>query len=75
MQNVITASNYTFTVAKKQLPFTNNFVQDTATVEQYMGKDEIRAIVTCTANSKEPGRVYSVIYSTKGQLIACNTLN
>lgn len=75
MHNVITASNYTFTVAKKHLPFTNNFVQDSAQVEQYMGVDEVRAIVTCTQDSKEPGRIYSVIYSTKGKLIACNTLN
>lgn len=75
MQNVITASNYKFTVAKKQLPYGNDFVQDSATVQPYMGVDEVRAIVTCTANSKEPGRVYGCTFSTKGKLIACNTLN
>jgi len=72
MQNVISAAQYTFTVANKQRPFSNNFVMLKAAVKQYEGQDEIHCIVKCTANSKEPGMQYFCIYSTKGKLIACN---
>jgi hypothetical protein len=72
MQNVISAAQYNFTVTKKQLPFSNNFVMLNAAVKQYNGKDEIHCIVKCTANSKEPNMQYFCIYSTKGKLIACN---
>lgn len=80
MQNTITvqhnATTVTFTVTKKcNKPFSNNFVQNSATVVQYAGKDEVQALVTCTANSKEQGRIYSVSYSMQGDLLACNTVN
>jgi hypothetical protein len=74
MQNTVTAGSYTFTVANKQRPFGNNFVVQKALVST-MQANEIECIVKCTANSKEPGRTYYCIYSTKGMLIACNTLN
>jgi hypothetical protein len=74
MQNTVTAGSYTFTVANKQRPFGNNFVVQKALVST-MQANEIECIVKCTANSKEPGRTYYCIYSTKGMLIACSTLN
>jgi hypothetical protein len=79
MQNDITVSNaqhsIAFTVAKTQLPFGNNFVQNSAKVVKYNGKDEVIAFVTCTADSKEPGRIYACAYNLKGKLQGCNTIN
>ena len=75
MQNVITCNNVVLNITKKQLPFGNNFEQISAKVVQYNGVDEIYAVVKCTSNSHEPGRIYSVNYSFKGRMEACNTLN
>ncbi len=75
MQNVITCNNVTLHIAKKQLPYSNNFVQQSATLQQYKGKDEVHAVVVCTNDSKEPLRMYSCIYSMKGVLLGCCTLN
>ena len=73
--NTVTASNYNFVVTNDNRPFSNNFVVQTANVVQYEGQDEIACVVLCTADSKEPGRLYFVQYSTQGQLQECNTLN
>jgi hypothetical protein len=72
--NTVSAGSYTFTVTNKQRPFGNNFVVLKALVST-MQANEIEAVVKCTANSKEPGRTYYCIYSTNGELLACNTLN
>jgi len=79
MQNTISCNNITFKVTRKaDKPFGNNFVQlkdIDARIEAYEGTDEIIAYVTCTNNSREPGRIYAVYYSMQGKLIACNTVN
>jgi hypothetical protein len=77
MKNDITvsANGIAFTVAKKQLPFGNNFLQQSAKVVKYQGKDEVLAFVTCTEDSMEPGRIYACAYSLKGKLMGCNTVN
>jgi len=75
MQNVITAPNITLKIAKKELPFGNNFEQLSAKIVQYKGADEVLAHVKCTADSREPGRTYSVNYSMLGKMEGCNTTN
>jgi hypothetical protein len=72
--NTVTAGSYNFTVTNKNKPFGNNFVVLTALVST-MQANEIECIVKCTAQSKEPGRTYYCIYTTKGTLITCSTLN
>ena len=74
-QNVITCEKHTFKVANSQRPFSNNFVMLKSEIVQYEGVDEILAVVECTSNSNEPGRVYAVSYSFKGEMLGCNTLN
>jgi hypothetical protein len=74
-QNVVNANGFTIKVSKKQLPFSNNFVQYKAIAEQHE-PNEVQAYVQCTANSNEPGRIYFVAYSkTDGKLIECYTVN
>ena len=79
MQNVITVqhNNATLTikVAKKQLPFSNNFTQNKAQIKQREGVDEVHALVTCTANSREPGRMYATAYTLRGEMLFCVTYN
>lgn len=75
MQNVITVGSVTLKIAKKNLPFGNNFTQLAAKIVQYEGVDEVLAHVKCTKDSNEPGRTYSVNYSFAGKLEACNTTN
>ncbi len=75
MQNTVAAGPYTVKVAKKELPFGNNFVVQKAKVVQYAGQDELACVVLCTADSREPGRKYFVQYSIQGKLQECNTLN
>ena len=72
--NTVSAGSYKFTVTNNNKPFGNNFVVQKALVST-MQANEIECIVKCTANSKEPGRTYYCIYSTNGELLACNTLN
>ncbi len=75
-KNVITCNNYNFKVTKKaNKPYSNNFVMLDSKITQYAGQDEITAFVKCTADSKEEGRIYACIFSTKGELVACNTVN
>lgn len=74
--NTVTAGPYSFTVTKKaNKPFSNDFTVIKAQVVQYDGKDEVACVVRCTATSREAGRLYSVQYSTAGELMECNTLN
>ena len=73
--NTVSVESYNFVVKGKNRPFSNNFVVQSAKVVQYAGQDEIACVVLCTDDSKEPGRLYFVQYSAKGQLQECNTLN
>ena len=79
MQNEITVSTAThcvaLTIKGANRPFSNNFVQQSAKIVKYNGKDEVLAFVTCTADSKEPGRIYACAFSLKGKLMGCNTVN
>jgi hypothetical protein len=76
MKNTITCNNYNFKVTKKSnKPFSNNFLMLDSKITQYAGQDEITALVECTADSKEEGRIYACIFSTTGDLVACNTVN
>ncbi len=73
--NTVSVQNYNFVVKGDNRPFGNNFVVQSANIVKYNGQDEIACVVLCTDNSKEPGRLYSVQYSTKGVLQECCTLN
>jgi len=69
-KNVVSANGFAISVKKAQRPFSNNFVQ-IKNIEQ-VEPNEVQAYVKCTANSKEPGRVYFVAYSkATGELIEC----
>ena len=59
------------TVQVKHGPYGNKFTVQRAKIEQ----DMLQIKVLCTADSREPGRVYICNYSMKGDLIACATLN
>ena len=74
-KNTVVAGSYNFVVKGKQRPFSNDFVVQQAKVVQYNGQDEVACFVLCTANSKEPGRIYFVQYSTKGVIQECYTVN
>jgi hypothetical protein len=74
-KNTVSAGAYNFVVQNKQRPFGNNFVVQSAKVVQYNGQDEIACFVLCTANSKEPGRIYFAQYTTAGELMECYTVN
>ena len=72
--NVVCGDGFTLKVKKTQLPFSNNFVQ--YKVIEQVEPSEVQAYVKCTANSKEPGRIYFVAYSkATGELLECYTLN
>lgn len=74
-KNTVTAGQYSFVVKGKNRPFSNNFIVQSAKVVQYEGQDEVACVVLCTNDSNEPGRKYFAQYSTKGELMGCNTLN
>lgn len=73
--NTVKVGQYNFVVTGKNRPFSNNFVVQSAEIVQYDGQDEVACVVKCTADSNEPGRKYFAQYSTKGELMECNTLN
>lgn len=77
MQNVVTTPFVTLNVTKKNLPFGNTFVQRkfVRTERTRNGRNAIVVFVTCTAESKEPGRVYLCAYTEKGTLLSCITAN
>ena len=39
------------------------------------GVPEIYALVKCTDDSREPGRIYSVNYNFSGEMMGCETEN
>ena len=73
-QNTVSANGVTIAVSNTQLPYSNNFVQHSTFAQEE--PNEVQAYVKCTANSKEPGRIYFVAYSKQnGKLIECYTIN
>ena len=77
MQNTVTSPFVQFTVSKKNLPFGNTFVQRkfVRTERTRNGRNAIVVYVTCTQNSKEPGRIYMCKFTEKGTLLSCITAN
>lgn len=79
MQNVntITYNNVNISVAKKQRPFSNNFVllKVAGAVRTRNGRDAVAVYVKCTADSYEPGRIYYCVFTLKGNLLECCTVN
>jgi hypothetical protein len=73
--NTITAFNYNINVAKKQLPFSNSFTMLQSKVIADSKRLLINAIVQCTDDSYEAGRHYAVVYTLKGKLVSCWTLD
>ncbi len=69
--NIIKTRSITLKVADNQRPFSNNFVQLTASKQ----KNKIEATVLCTGNSNEPLCIYACAYNLQAQLISCGTLN
>ena len=71
-KNTIITPDCNIVVAKRS-PYGNNFKQ-----KHYVkpvGKNAHAVIVLCTEDSKEPGRVYYCVYTNKGALKECCTLN
>jgi len=75
MKNTITVNDTVLTIAQKELPFSEPFTQLEARIVQHEGVDEVLAYVTCTAEAKQPGRMYACYYSMEGKLEGCNTMN
>jgi hypothetical protein len=65
-----------FTVTKKNLPYSNNFVLMgiKSFVRTRNGRSAVAVLVKC-ANSKEDGRIYYCVYTYKGTLLECHTMN
>lgn len=65
-----------FTVTKSNLPYSNNFVL--MGIKRFVrtrnGRDAVSVLVKCT-NSKEDGRIYYCVYTYKGTLLECHTVN
>jgi hypothetical protein len=82
MQNVISFTlpasqkQISFTVTKDNRPFSNNFVL--MGIKRFLrtrnGRDAVSVLVKCT-NSKEDGRIYYCVYTYKGTLLECHTVN
>ena len=77
MENTIVTPFVSVKVNKKNLPFGNTFVQRkfVRTERTRNGRNAIVVYVTCTQNSKEPGRVYMCTFTEKGTLLSCITAN
>ena len=60
------------TIRKKQYPFSNEFTASDVKLNANM---EIELLATCTANSREPGRIYKCYYTLGGALLECYTIN
>jgi hypothetical protein len=83
MQNTIaftlpaSGKSVNFTVNKKNLPFSNNFTM--MGVKRFVrttnGRDAVAVLVKCTADSYEEGRIYYCVYTYKGTLLECSTVN
>ena len=77
MQNVICVPNHVVNISATNLPFNNNFVQTqyVKTMRTRNGRNAFVVVVTCTQDSMEPGRKYCCVFTTKGTLLSCYTLN
>jgi hypothetical protein len=78
MQNTITFNAVSFAVNKRNRPWGNNFVQTqhaATAVRTRNGRDAVAVYVKCTADSREAGRVYYCVYTLKGTLQECCTVN
>jgi hypothetical protein len=83
MQNTVaftlpsTQKQISFTVNKKNRPFSNNFVL--MGIKRFVrttnGRDAVSVLVKCTEDSMEPGRIYYCVYTYKGTLLECSTVN
>ena len=58
-------------IAASERPYSTNFTQVAA--QQF--DSTIEAVLRCTRNSNEPGRLYHATFSPQGRLIAAHTLN
>ena len=65
-----------FTATKQNRPFSNNFVL--MGIKRFLrtrnGRDAVSVLVKCT-NSQEDGRIYYCVYTYKGTLLECHTVN
>lgn len=83
MQNVISftlpssGKTVNFTVTGKNRPFSNNFVL--MGIKRFVrtrnGRDGVEVLVKCTNDSNEPGRIYYCLFTYKGTLLGCDTVN
>ena len=64
------------TVTGDNRPFSNNFVL--MGIKRFLrtrnGRDAVSVLVKCT-NSREDGRIYYCVYTYKGTLLECHTVN
>lgn len=71
-----TQKTVNFTVTKDNLPFSNNFVL--MGIKRFLrtrnGRPAVSVLVKCT-NSREDGRIYYCVYTYKGTLLECFTVN
>jgi hypothetical protein len=83
MQNTVSftlpASGKTvnFTVKGDNRPFSNNFVL--MGIKRFVrtrnGRPAVSVLVKCTNDSREPGRIYYCVFTYKGTLCECHTVN
>ena len=83
MQNTIaftqlsTNKRISFTVTDTNKPFNNNFSM--MGVKRFVrtrnGRDAVAVLVKCTKDSMEEGRIYYCVYTYKGTLLECHTVN
>ncbi len=83
MQNTVsftlpsTQKQISFNVSKDNLPFNNNFVL--MGIKRFLrtrnGRDAVSVLVKCTNDSMEPGRIYYCVFTYKGTLLECHTVN
>ena len=83
MQNTIAftlpsnAKQISFTVNKKNLPYSNNF--ELMGIKRFLrtrnGRDAVSVLVKCTQDSLEPGRIYYCVFTYTGTLVECFTVN
>ena len=83
MQNTVaftlpsTQKQISFKVNKQNRPFSNSFtlMGIKRFVRTRNGRDAVAVLVKCTADSLEAGRIYYCVYTYKGTLIECCTVN
>jgi hypothetical protein len=71
-----TQKQISFNVTGDNRPFSNNFVL--MGIKRFVrtrnGRDAVAVLVKCT-NSREDGRIYYCVYTYKGTLLECHTVN